>query len=131
MSDFIDTAIREASISLHTEPADKANCFKCIMTSSYGTMTRTMTMREGYDAPPLGDLMLYYAETLQSVYLSEDILDWASEYEHDLTDNKTQSTFEGLVKNEADMRILLGDKIYRNMMTGLEIHQAISRARPR
>ncbi len=130
MSDFIDTAIQDTGVSLHTEPTDKANCFKCIMTSAHGDMRRTMTMREGCGAPALGDLMLYYALRAQDISQYDDILEWSDENERDLNDPKTIPDFKQLVQDKTDLRLLLSEPAYQKMMAGLEIHQAISCARP-
>jgi hypothetical protein len=131
MTDFIETAISEAGLTLETSPADEPDHYRCTIGNGRYEMVRTMRMKEGYPPPSLGGLLLYHAEQVQQIYDCDDILDWVKEYDLDLNDYKIRDKFTDLVKDQDALRILLSDDGFHKMMTGLEIHQAISNARPR
>ncbi len=130
MTDFIETAINEAGLTLETAPGDKPDSYRCTISNGRYEMVRTMTMKQGSGPPNLGGLLLYHAEQVQQIYDCDDMLDWAEDYELDLGDYKTRDRFTDLVKDQDDLRRLLGDDGFHKMMGGLEIHQAIGNARP-
>ncbi len=131
MTDFIEAAIKEAGLTLETAPADKPDSYRCTISNGRYEMIRTMRMKPDYPPPSLGGLLLYYAGQVQQIYDCDDILDWAEDYELDLNDSKIRDKFTNLVKDQDALRMLLGDDGFHKMMGGLEIHQAISNARPR
>lgn len=130
MSDFIQDAIDAAELTLQTAPKAE-NVYTCTITSRHAVMIRTLTMKPGYDAPTLGAVLLYYSERAQQVEEIDDVLEWASGHDRDLNDPKTVPTFKQLVTDQDDLRRLLSDRPYQTLISGLEISQAISNARPR
>ncbi len=130
MKDFIEQTILQAELTLESRPAESADQFICTLKSPHGEMTRTIRMRQGRDAPNVHSLLFYWAENLQQVWLSEDILDWAEEYRYDPADPESRALFQNLVADEDALRLVLSDEVYQHMMAGLEIHQAIHAARP-
>ena len=130
MVDFIAAAISEAKIEIViTEKSD--NLYRCALTSVYGKMKREISMKPGYSAPSLGNILYHYAVLSQQIDRCDDILDWAKERECNLNEASTIVNFNQLLEDQKDLRILLSEPIYQKLLTGLEISQAIENAYPR
>ncbi len=130
MADFIDDAIAAAEVTMTIKPLD-GNAFKCDLTSRHHQMTRTITMAEGYDAPKLGNLIYYYATEIQLYDDCDDILEWSKDMGLDPGDSETLNRYKQLDKDNRDLRLLLSEETYQDMMAALEISQAIETAKPR
>jgi len=62
---------------------------------------------------------------------SDDILDWAKYEDRDPGAADARAEFQQLVDDERELRILLGEENFQNLMAALSISQAINNARPR
>ena len=129
MSDFIQDAITAAGVTLQ-RTLIQADLYDCTLTSPDHTMQRKIAMKPDHDAPTLGGLLYHYALIAQQLEEIDDVLEWADDNGHDLSDPKTLSKFQQMVTDKDDLHRLLGDPAYRDLMSGLAISQAISNARP-
>jgi len=127
MADFIDDAIASAEVTME-QSLKQENLYICKLTSRHGTMTRNIEMGAGSAPPSLGNVIYYYAVRAQEISSYDDLLEWADELEHDLNDPKTMPNFKQLVSDKTDLRLLLGEQNYQEMLTALEISQAITNA---
>ncbi|HEC00469.1 MAG TPA: hypothetical protein ENI91_02125 [Sphingomonadales bacterium] len=127
MSDFIEEAITAAAVELDISLKED-NQYACIMTSPHGKMVRDITVKPGYDAPTLGNVIYHYALVAQEVSQYDDVLEWADDTGHKLSDSKTLPKFRQMVDDKRDLRLLLSESIYQDMMGALEISQAICNA---
>ncbi len=93
-------------------------------------MVRDISIKPGYDAPDVGNLIYHFALSAQEVSQYDDVLEWATEEGRDLNDIETLPMFRQLVDNKRDFRLLLSEPVYQNLMAALEISQAIGNARP-
>lgn len=130
MADFIDDAIADAEVTMTVSPLED-NAYKCELTSVHGAMTRTITMAEGFDAPVLGNLIYYYATEIQLYEDCDDILEWASDMGLNPGDSETLKRYNQLSEDHRELRMLLGEENYQNMIAALEISQALGSADPR
>lgn len=129
MTDFIDDAVKDAGISLQVEEKG-ADQYACTLTSRHGKMVRDISIKPGYGAPDVGNLLYHFALSAQEVSQYDDVLEWAREEGRDLNDIETLPMFRQLVDNKRDFRLLLSEPVYQNLMAALEISQAIGNARP-
>tara|TARA_R110002096_G_scaffold416576_3_gene619753 strand:+ start:200893 stop:201285 length:393 start_codon:yes stop_codon:yes gene_type:complete len=130
MADFIDDAIADAQVAM-TVNALEDNTYKCDLASTHGSMTRTITMAEGYGPPKLGNLIYYYATEIQLYEDCNDILEWASDMGLNPGDSETLKRYDQLGEDHRELRMLLGEENYLNMIAALEISQALDGADPR
>lgn len=130
MADFIDVAIADAEVTMTVSPLED-NAYKCELTSVHGAMTRTITMAEGYGEPKLGNLIYYYATEIQLYEDCDDILEWASDMGLNPGDSETLKRYNQLSEDHRELRMLLGEENYQNMIAALEISQALGSADPR
>ncbi len=133
MSDYIDIAIKTAGLELRVSKA-KPDLYHCIITSTANpdfNWQRGLNTKAGYGAPNIGNVLYHYALRAQEISQYDDILEWSDENGHDLNDPNTLPDFKQLVQDKTDLRLLLSEPVYQNMMAGLEISQAIACARPR
>ena len=132
MDDYINIAITEAGLEMRVSEA-KPGLYRCTMTSTANpdfNWQRDINTKAGHGAPNIGNVFYHYALRAQEVSQYDDVLEWSDENERDLNDPKTIPDFQQLVQDKTDLRLLLSEPVYQKMMTGLEIHQAISCARP-
>ena len=130
MTDFIEEAISEAKIEMIVTKKGE-NLYKCVLSSVYGKMKREISMKQGYNAPSLGNILYHYAELSQQIDQYDDILDWSKEGDYDLREASTIINFNQLIEDQKDLRILLSEPVYQKLLIGLEISQAIENAYPR
>lgn len=130
MTDFILDTISEAELTLDCAEAGEG-AFMCTFVSRHGQMTRRITMKPGYGAPELGELLYYFAVRAQEADAAEDISDWAEINGKDLSAPNAVNDFNQLVTDQRDLELLLGRSAYDAMMAGLAISQAIENAMPR
>lgn len=129
MSDYIDDAIAEAKIEMACTALDN-NKYRCVLTSSYGEMTRDISIKEGNGAPNMGNIIYHFALNAQNIDYYDDILEWSKEECQDLNAPETIPKYKQFVANKDDLRLLLSERVYKSMMSGLEISQAIHMACP-
>jgi len=129
MSDFIEEAITAAAVELDISLKEDDQ-YACVMTSSNGKMVRDITVKSGYDAPTLGNVIYHYALVAQEVSQYDDVLEWADDTGHKLSDSETLPKFRQMGDDKRDLRLLLSESIYQDMMGALEISQAICNAKP-
>ncbi len=129
MTDFIEEVISDAKLELIIFEQHE-NLYECTLTSVHGKMVKEMKMQPGYGAPSLGNIIYYYALRSQQIDQCDDILDWAKEREQDLNEASTIANFNQLLEDQKDFKILLSEPIYQNLLTALEISQAIENAYP-
>jgi hypothetical protein len=129
MSDFIEDAITAAAVELDILLKEDGQ-YACIMASSHGKMVRDITVKPGYDAPTLGNVIYHFALVAQEVSQYDDVLEWADDTGHKLNDSATLPKFRQMVDDKRDIRLLLSENIYQDMMGALEISQAICNAKP-
>lgn len=130
MADFINEAISNAAVTM-TVTALEDNAYKCELASTHGSMTRTITMADGYGAPVIGNLIYYYATEIQLYEDCDDILEWSSDMGLNPADNETRKRYSQLGEDHRELRTLLGEDNYQNMIAALEISQALGSADPR
>ena len=130
MADFIDVAIADAEVTITVSPLED-NAYKCELTSVHGAMTRTISMAEGYGEPKLGNLIYYYATEIQLYEDCDDILEWSSDMGLNPGDSETLKRYNQLSEDHRELRMLLGEENYQNMIAALEISQALDSADPR
>ncbi len=131
MSDFIDDAIENAGITLSAEKT-APGVFRCTMVSHYGEMVRDITVKEGVDETPgVANLLYHFTLQTQSVDICDDLEDWADEYSYDASNEAIKAKYEQYCRDAKDLRALLGNDAFENLMGGLAISQAIGNARPR
>ena len=132
MSDYIDIAITEAGLEMLVSEATPG-LYHCTITSTANpkfNWQRNLNTKAGHGAPGIGNVLYHYALRAQEISQYNDVLEWSDENERDLSDPKTIPDFKQLVQDKTDLRLLLSEPVYQKMMAGLEIHQAISCARP-
>jgi hypothetical protein len=129
MSDYIEDAITAAGVELDISVKDDGQ-YACVMTSSHGKMVRDITVKPGHDAPTLGNIIYHFALVAQEVSQYDDVLEWADDTGHKLSDSETLPKFRQMVDDKRDLRLLLSERAYQDMMGALEISQAICHANP-
>ncbi len=130
MNDFIDDAITAADVKMDVS-AKGALLYACTLVSTHGKMSRDIAMKPDSPAPTLGNIVYHYALVAQEVSQYDDILEWAKDTGRDLNDPSTIPYFNQMVADKTDLRLLLSERVYVDMMAALEINQAIANARPR
>ena len=128
MHDYIQDAIDAGGLQMTTEPLAEDR-YRCIVVGQSGEMVRELRMKPGYGAPTLGQFLYYYATRVQAVEDTDDFLEWADDYGHDPADPKALSAYRDYVADIDDLKRILGVEGYDNLLTGLAIDQAITRAR--
>lgn len=130
MNDFIENAISDAGLEMQVNETE-ADLYMCKISNTLDPdvkWQRNITMKAGYGAPTLGNVLYYYALRAQEVSQTDDVLEWARETERDLNHPKTLANYGQLVQDKTDLRLLLSEPVYQKMMAGLEISQAIGNA---
>lgn len=129
MADFIDDAINAADISITVSTLEN-NSYKCDFNSAHHSMTRTITMAEGYGPPMLANMIYFYATEIQLYEDCDDILEWSKDMALDPGDAITLKRYNQLAKDHTDLRLLLGEENYQTMITALEISQTSENTDP-
>jgi hypothetical protein len=128
--DFVDEAVIEARVTLETEKTGEG-IYRCTLRSDYGQMVRDITLREGIDhAPTAANLLYHFALVAQSMDACDDLADWAEENGLNAKDETAKARYAQHSNDARDLRTLLGGYTFGNLMGALQIHQAISNARP-
>ncbi len=129
MSDFIDDAIQAAKVEM-TASLKEDEIWTCDLKSKHGVMIRDLHIKTKFGTPKTGNIIYHFALVSQEISQYDDVLEWAKEEGHDLNDFKNLSKFKQMVEDKGNLRILLSEETYQNMMAGLEISQACANAHP-
>jgi hypothetical protein len=129
-TDFIDETIADAQLVFTVEKISD-DYYACQITSPFGEMKRKLRMKPGYEPPTLGGMLYHYALIAQNLSEYDDMLEWADDSSRDLAEPETIKEFKQMVEDDTDLRKLLSEKIFQNLLAGLAISQAINKAMPR
>ncbi len=128
--DFVDEAVIEANVTLEAYKTAKS-MYRCTLRSDHNQMVRDITVKEGVvHAPGAANLLHHFALVAQHIDDCDDLVDWAEELGHDPKDEGVKARYIQALEDAKDLRALLGGYTYGNLMGALQIHQAISNARP-
>ena len=87
-------------------------------------------MKPGFEAPTLGGVLYHYALIAQNMTEYDDVLEWADDTSRDLAKPETLKEFKQMVEDETDLRKILTEKVFQELLAGLAISQAINNAMP-
>jgi len=131
LEDFIQEAIQVNNLGFACEPLESLDSVVCRLTGRGHVLERTLQLQVGFNALPSSAQFLYhFVLRVQEVNDCEDLDDWAEDMQLDPQLQETQAQYLDLLKDRDELRALLKAGSFEALMGGLEIHQAISRARP-
>jgi hypothetical protein len=73
----------------------------------------------------------HYALIAHTLSEYDDMLEWADDTGRDLAKPETKKDFKQLVEDDTDLRKVLSEKVFQDLLAGLSISQAINNAMPR
>lgn len=129
-TDFIAETIADAQLTLDVE-AISEDYYACQITSPHGEMKRKIRMKPGYEAPTLDGVLYHYALIAQNLIEYDDMLEWADDTKRDVAKPEVIKEFKQMVEDETDLRKILTEKMFQELLAGLAISQAINNAMPR
>ena len=127
MSDYIQATIDAGGLTLVTEPLGDDR-YRCTVTSTMGEMVRDLRVQPDAGPPTLGQILYYYANRVQAVADTDDSLEWAEETGQNIGDPNVLATYRSIVEDLDALKRLLSPKGVDELLGGLAINQAISRA---
>lgn len=127
--DFIAETITNAQLTFEVKEIS-ADYYDCKISSAYGEMKRKIRMKPGFEAPTLGGVLYHYALIAQNMTEYDDVLEWADDTSRDLAKPETLKEFKQMVEDETDLRKILTEKVFQELLAGLAISQAINNAMP-
>ena len=74
------------------------------------------------------DLMIATFEAIQGFEECDDFLEWAEDYDLDVGSNMVWNEFRALDAAQWQVQDLIGEDVFRKLMTGMVIEQAINMA---
>ena len=130
MTDFILDAINAAGLKFEARIL-KPDHYACTLTSPHSVMKRNIQMKPNREPPNIGGVLYHYTLIAQNINEYDDILDWAKDVDRDPGESAALKDFKQMVEDERDLRLLLSEPVFTNLMAGLAISQAIQNAMPR
>jgi len=129
-TDFIAETIADAQLTFEVEKISEGY-YACQITSPLGEMKRKLRMKPGYEPPTLGGMLYHYVLIAQNISEYDDMFEWADDTNRDLTEAETIQEFKQMVEDEINLRLLLSEETFQNLLSGLAINQATNNAVPR